>query len=387
MKKVFYVCLSLFGIQLAIHFTIPTMKQKDMNQTLIKMPYSVHDSIKTFYNSLEFISDLHCDALLWDWDLNESHDYGHVDIPRMQKANVALEAFTIVTKTPRNMNFDHNSGDTDNITLLAFAQMWPVSTWFNLTNRATYQASKLFSFAEENPSFSVITSSDQLTDFIQKRKIDSSLSAGFLGIEGAHPLENDLANIDVMYKSGIRMVGLTHFFDNEIGGSAHGISKEGLTEFGVNAIREFESKKMILDISHASPKLISDVLNIATRPVIVSHTGVKGTNNSPRNLSDEHLLRIKENGGLVGIAFFKPAIAETKVVDIVKAMRYTINLIGIEHVALGSDFDGAVTVPFDITGLPLLVEEMFKQQFKRNEIRAIMGKNVRMFLLKNLPKQ
>ena len=273
MKKVLYVCLVLFGIQLAIHYTIPTMKQKSMNTTLLKKPYTVHDSIQTFYNSLEFISDLHCDALLWDWDLNISHDYGHVDIPRIQKANVALEVFTIVTKTPKNMNYDNNSSDTDNITLLAFAQMWPISTWFNLTQRATYQASKLFGFSEKNSDFSVIVSSDQLAIFIEKRKINSSLAAGFLGIEGAHPLENDLSNIDVLYKSGIRMVGLTHFFDNEIGGSAHGISKQGLTEFGVNAIREFEVKKMILDISHASPKLISDVLNIATRPVIVSISG------------------------------------------------------------------------------------------------------------------
>jgi len=386
MKYIAYTVATLTILYLGVHFTIPKMKQKEMNQTTLQKPYVVHDSVQTFYNSLEFISDLHCDALLWDWDLNEEHSYGHLDLPRMASANMAMQAFTIVSKTPRNMNFDHNTGDTDNITLLAFAQAWPLSTWFSLKQRALYQSEKLIQFAQENPNFQVITSKKSFKTFLDKRKTNRSLTGGFIGLEGAHPLENKLESIQEMYDAGVRMVGLTHFFDNEMGGSAHGVSKAGLTEFGKRAIREFEARGMLIDLAHASPQLITDVLNLATRPIIVSHTGVKGTSNSPRNLSDAHLKQIAKNGGIVGISFFKPAISKTDVASIVDAILYTKRLIGIQHIAIGSDFDGAVTTPFDVTGLPLLVQEMLNAGLSKDEIRFIMGENVKRILLEYLPE-
>jgi len=104
-----------------------------------------------------------------------------------------------------------------------------------------------------------------------------------------------------------------------------------------------------------------------------------------RNLSDQHLQLIAQKGGIVGIAFFPGAIGERGIVGIVEAMKYTKELIGVNYIALGSDFDGSVTTPFDVTGYPYLVEEMLRQGFTKAEIRGIMGENLKQFLLKNLP--
>ncbi|NNM13096.1 MAG: peptidase M19, partial [Gammaproteobacteria bacterium] len=140
---------------------------------------------------------------------------------------------------------------------------------------------------------------------------------------------------------------------------------------------------MIHDLAHISPSMIDDVLDLTNQPVLVSHTGVKGVLDSPRNLSDTHIQRIASNGGLIGIAFFPEAAGPQGTPDIVASIKYVRDLVGIEHVALGSDYDGTVTTPFDVTGLPLLVDEMLEQGFKEAEIRAVMGENMKRFLLEN----
>jgi len=177
-----------------------------------------------------------------------------------------------------------------------------------------------------------------------------------------------------------------HFFDNKLGGSAHGVSHGGLTEFGKKVIRKMQEKNMIVDVAHSSEKLIDDILAISKKPIISSHTGVKGTCNNVRNLSDKHLIGIAKTGGIVGIAFFDKAVCKADAQHIAQAIQYTVNLIGIDHVALGSDFDGAITAPFDVTGLPLITEALLKLDFSPQEISKVMGGNVKRFMLANLPK-
>jgi len=373
-------------LYIVITETVPTYVDKKFNTVAASPPYNVGQEAKDLYSSLTFISDLHCDALLWKRNLVKRHDYGHVDFPRMQEANMALQAFTIVSKTPKNMNFDHNSGDTDNITTLFIAEGRPMKSWFSLKERAIIQCDQLYSYAESSDNeFRVITSSKELSRFIDDRRVNSSLIAGFIGIEGMQVLEGDLNNVEAVYKAGVRMMAPVHFFDNKLGGSAHGIKKGGLTDFGRSVIKEMERKHMIVDLAHASPKLIDDVLAIATRPIIVSHTGVKGTCDNIRNLSDTHLERIASNGGLIGIAAFEQADCGTTAAATARAIKYTADLIGVDHVALGSDFDGAIQTHYDVTGYPLLVEELLKLGVSHEEIRLIMGDNVKDFLLRNLP--
>ena len=371
---------------LATVLIVPGKVDKDFNTSSLLPPYQISARAQNVYDNLPFVADLHCDALLWKRNLLKKHDFGHVDIPRMIEAKMSLQAFTIVSKTPKNMNFDNNTGDTDNITTLFIAEGRPLKTWFSLKNRALDQCVRLYNFANEsNGDFRVITSAADLRSYIDDRAKNNKITAGFLGVEGMQVLEGEIDNVDAMYDAGIRMMAPVHFFDNKLGGSAHGVSKGGLTEFGRAVIKKMEEKQMIVDLSHSSPKLIDDILAMSTRPIIVSHTGVKGTCDNVRNLSDEHLLKIAQNGGLIGIAFFEPAVCGTDAKATALAIKYTVDLIGIDHVALGSDFDGAFTMHFDVTGLPLIVEALLALDFNEEEIGRIMGDNTKNFLLNNLP--
>ena len=365
----------------------PTMADKAFNTVTLAAPYEIPENVKEKYNDLPFVSDLHCDVLLWKRDISKKNDFGQVDIPRMIAANVALQAFTIVSKTPHNLNFDKNDDTTDDVTKIMIAQGRSPATWFSLKNRAIDQSERLQEFADESDgTFRVIRSSEDLKNYITDREHNKQITAGYLGIEGAQVLEGKVENVQAMYDVGVRMIGLTHFFDNKLGGSAHGVHKGGLTEFGRAAVKKMEELNIMVDLSHASPKLVDDLLDMATRPLIVSHTGVKGTCDNIRNLSDNHLKRIAAGRGLVGIAMFKKAVCGTDATATAKAIKYTADLIGVKHVALGSDFDGAVNAHFDITGLPLIAEELTKLGLSESDISLIMGGNVKRFLLENLPK-
>jgi len=171
------------------------------------------------------------------------------------------------------------------------------------------------------------------------------------------------------------MVGISHFFDNEAGGSAHGTLKGGLTEFGKEIVRRAESRRMMIDLAHASPRVIEDVLALSTRPIVVSHTGIKGTCNNTRNLSDDQLKAIAATGGIIGIGYWDSAVCGTDALAVAKAIKHAVSVAGIEHVGLGSDFDGAVDTPFDTTGLVLVTDALLAEGFTDAEVRKIMGEN------------
>ena len=124
---------------------------------------------------------------------------------------------------------------------------------------------------------------------------------------------------------------------------------------------------------------------MAKRPVVVSHGGVAATCPGPRNLTDDQLRAIAANGGLVGIGYWDGAVCEMTVPSIVRAMRHAATIMGVAHVALGSDFDGATTVPWDTGALGLLTEGLLQAGFTPDDVRRIMGGNVLAFLTQQLP--
>lgn len=386
MKKFIILMIGLFILYWLGTMTVPTMIEKSSNPVKETAPYNVSQQALELYQSLDFVADLHCDALLWGRNLTERADYGHVDFPRMQEANVAMQVFTIVSKSPRGQNMDFNTADTqDNITLLNIVQGRPISNWFSLINRTLYQSAKLQEFADNyGKEFILIKSKADLERLIEARKTDKNVIGGLLGIEGAHALEGNMQNLERVYEAGVRLIGPVHFFDNELGGSAHGESGEGLTEFGKSVIKRMNELNMIIDLAHVSPKMFDDILEVSEKPVMVSHTGIRAVLNSPRNLSDDQIRKIAEKGGIIGIAFFDMAVGPDEIKGIVASMKRVKNLVGVEHVALGSDYDGSVAVPFDITGLPIIVEALIQEGFSDEDIRAIMGENVKRFLIENL---
>ena len=142
---------------------------------------------------------------------------------------------------------------------------------------------------------------------------------------------------------------------------------------------------MIVDLAHSSPRTIDDVLALATRPVIVSHSGVKGTCNNTRNLSDEQFRGVARTGGVIGIGYWDTAVCGTDAHAIARAIRYAVGVVGADHVALGSDFDGATTTPFDTSGLVLITDALLQEGLSEDDIAKIMGGNVFRLLAESLP--
>lgn len=143
---------------------------------------------------------------------------------------------------------------------------------------------------------------------------------------------------------------------------------------------------MIVDLAHASAQTIEDVLAVSTKPVLVSHTGVKATCDNNRNISDEQVIKIAKTGGIIGIGYWPTATCGANAQAIARAIKHVAHLVGAEHVALGSDFDGAVTAPFDTTGLVQITDELLKEGFTEDETSLIMGGNVLRLLSDNLPQ-
>ena len=384
MKRMRKAGLLIVVLLVAIWAAAPSVAEKGMNR-ITNRSIAVSERARGLHQKL-FVADLHADTTLWNRSLLSRGARGHVDVPRLIEGGVALQAFTIVTKTPRRMNIESNAADTDNITLLAVAQLWPPRTWLDLTERALYQASRVnVAAARSGGRLSVVRTGADLAAFETKRASDKTAVAALIGVEGAHALAGDLSNLDRLYDSGVRMMAPTHFFDTEIGGSAHGVSRSGLTPLGREWVARMEAKKMVIDLAHASPATLDDVLKVATRPVVVSHTGVRGTCDNRRNLSDPQLAAISANGGLVGIGVWETAVCGGDAHAIARAVAHAINVAGFEHVALGSDFDGAVTAPFDVTGLPQITQALLDLGLDQTAIEGVMGGNVRRLLKRLLP--
>ena len=381
------ITLLVVCIVAAFLVEIPRLVDEQQNKLVKKPPYTASKLALNLHQELTIV-DLHADSLLWGRDLLERSTDGQVDIPRLADGNVALQVFSLPTRTPRGLNIESNDDKSDSIFWLAIVDRWPPATWNSLTERALYQARRLHQFARGSQGgFMVIESSADLSSYLERRRTNGKLTAGLLSIEGAHALDGKLENLDVLYGAGYRMMSPSHFFDNDIGGSAAGVHKTGLTEKGREWVRQMEARHMIVDLAHASAKTIEDVLAIASRPPVVSHTGVKGTCDNSRNLSDDQVRAVAAKGGLIGIGYWDTATCGTDARAIVKAMRYVSDRVGVEHVALGSDFDGAVTAPFDTTGLVEITDSMMEAGYSEPEIRMIMGENVVRFLKTNLPEK
>jgi microsomal dipeptidase-like Zn-dependent dipeptidase len=354
---------------------LPGYVEGSMNQVDGKALIAVSDEAKALHKALNIV-DLHSDTLMWDRNLNDRASRGHVDLPRLQDGNVALQLFSSVTKTPKNQNYDGNGADSDNITLLTFAQLQPLKTWHSLVERSLYHAAKRSdAVAGSNGGLAAVDSADDLDKLLAARQTTLRPVGAMLTIEGLQNLEGKASNLDRLYDAGFRMAGLTHFFDNELAGSMHGLKKGGLTPFGRDIARRMEAKGMIIDIAHLSHTGVAEVLDMATRPVVSSHGGVQATCKVNRNLTDDEVRGVAETGGVIGIGYWDGAICSTHPRAAAKAMKHVRDLVGIQHVALGSDYDGATTVRFDTSQLVQVTQALLDEGFTAQEIRAVMGEN------------
>lgn len=246
-----------------------------------------------------------------------------------------------------------------------------------------------------------------------------------MGIEGGYVIEDSLYALRTMYRLGVRYMTLTHNVATNWADAHRDERHGGLTEFGKDVVREMNRLGMFIDISHVSVKTMNDALDVSTAPVIASHSSARALNDHTRNVPDDVLKRVAKNGGVIMVNFYpsfldartnkeeneraarlKPQLdalhekykddpkaaadAERKLLSanpiyvtpyttIVDHIDHIKKVAGIDHVGLGSDFDGVPFLPAGMNGaedLPLLTYEMLKRGYSETDIKKVLGENL-----------
>ena len=386
MRRVLIIIVAVIALAAAAFFILaPGIAERDMNRVVATKLPPLSPRAGALHATLQ-VADMHADTLLWKRDLLDAADRGQVDLPRLMAGNVALQVFSSVTKTPKHQNYDANGADSDNITLLAFAQLQPPRTWTSLLERSLWHAEKLRrAEAGSDGHLRILRSGGDVRRLMVERVGGARTTGALLSIEGLQNLEGKAANLDRLYDAGFRMAGLVHFFDNELAGSMHGLKKGGLTPFGRQIVRAMEARGMIVDIAHSSHQTVAEVLAMAQRPVVSSHGGVQATCKVNRNLTDDEIRGLARTGGIVGIGYWDAAVCDISPAGIAAAIAHVRDLVGIQYVGLGSDFDGAVTTGFDAGQLAEITQALIDRGFSDAEIQAVMGGNVIRLLEQSLP--
>lgn len=360
---------------IAFFLFAPAIVEKSMNK-VDPVALKITPRARALHATLQ-IADMHADTLLWKRSLIDRSTRGQVDLPRLLAGKYALQVFSSVTKTPKGQNYEANSADTDNITTLAIADLQPPRTWGSLLERSLWHATKLErAAAASNGQLRLIGTPTDLDRLLADRAQGRKVVGAVLSIEGLQDLEGKLANLDRLHNAGFRMAGLAHFFDNDVAGSMHGEAKGGLTPLGVQVVRRMETLGMIVDVAHSSHATIAQVIAMARRPIVASHGGVQATCKVNRNLTDDEIRGIARTGGVIGIGYWDAAICTTKPEGAAAAIAHVRDLVGIDHVGLGSDFDGAVTTGFDSSQLAAVTQALIDRGFSDADIAKVMGGNV-----------
>ena len=347
------------------------------------------------------VIDLHCDTpmLITDegYDLGQRHDYGEVDIPRMREGGISGVFFSIYTTVSQS----------------------PASA----KQRSLEIIEAVVGEVRRHPNDLLLsTRSDDIPRAKQEGKI-----AIFMGVEGGHTINSDLAVLRAYFRKGVRYMTLTHSADTPwAGSSGEGDRSKGLTDFGREVVLEMNRLGMMVDISHVSDQTFFDTVKTATVPLIASHSSCRALSNHPRNMTDEMLMALAKNGGVIHINFYnefldarhrvyapkfedlskratevrkkhkgdpKQRSIELRKIDLERVGRtgrvpfdrlldhfeHAAKVAGADHVGLGSDFDGvSAQTPEgmeDISKVPRLIDGLRGRGFSDDDISKILGGN------------
>lgn len=287
--------------------------------------------------------------------LSERSDSGHLDLLRMREGGIdaAFFACYVPTMFQRHGATSHALARLDQLHLLAD----------RVENRFTIARS----------------AAD-----IRQAKRDGRIAA-IAGLEGAEALDADIGVLRQFYRLGVRNLGLAWNHRNAAcDGVAEARSGGGLTQFGVDVVRECNRLGILIDISHLAPAGVRDVLAISEHPIVATHSNAAALCEHPRNLTDAQLDAVAENGGVVGVTFVNEflRISEERksplsVVDVVEHIEYLLQRIGPDRVAIGSDYDGCTTPDdlADASRYPLLTETLLSRGHSGATIRGVLGEN------------
>ncbi|MEL6183877.1 MAG: membrane dipeptidase [Myxococcota bacterium] len=326
------------------------------------------------------VVDLHADSLLWRRDLAVRSGKGLVDIPRHSAHGIAVQVYMAVVEAPSDVTGEAIPEEGDKVRMVAFLDGWPMRTWFSPRKRAFYLADKLKKVERDRPeTFKLLLSHEELEDFLSRRESDRKLTAGLLGLEGAHATGWRVDGLDRLHEAGFRSLSLAHYSDTPFAGSSSGEKKSGLTPLGRAAVRRMNELGMLVDVAHTSEDALTEIIATSERPVYASHVGIRATCNHARNLSDKALGEIAEQGGVIGVGFFREAICGSKLSGVVDAILHVRDQVGAEFVALGSGFDVA-PLPLGPQDLDVLVDRLLQEGLTNEEVAGVMGENFLRYL-------
>lgn len=285
-------------------------------------------------------------------------DVGHLDIPRLREGGVDCQVFAISSVRDRTPPF---------------------------ALRTAMEMLDIFYFeCEKNKdTIAPATSHSDIMRAVGDRKV-----AALLSIEGADVLQGSLGVLRIFYRLGVRMVGLVHSLRNLLAdGVADSRTGGGLSELGVQVVEELDRLGVLIDVSHLSNGGFWDLMDVAKGPVVASHSNCRAVCGHPRNLTDDQIEALADRGGVMGVNFVSGFIVPREklrtgyramVGDLVDHIDHIVELVGPDHVGLGSDFDDTRTTPVgleDVSRMPRITEELVRRGYSEEDIRKILGEN------------
>ncbi len=283
----------------------------------------------------------------------ERSSKGHVDLPRLLESGVDLQIFAVYIQPEYKIE------------------------------RALHRALQVFDrfykeLHDHEDKMMLFTKVSDVREAEKQGKI-----AAMLSIEGGEAVEADLGILRMLYKLGLRAMTLTWNERNQIAdGAGEGRTKGGLTNFGVELVKEMNNLGMVVDVSHLNDAGFFDVIETTTKPIIASHSNCRAVCNHRRNLTDDMIKILADNGGVMGMNFAPSFVDENKenatLERVLDHVDHIVKVASVDNVGLGSDFDGIETTPKgleDVTRMPYLTEGLLKRGYKEDDIRKVLGEN------------
>jgi membrane dipeptidase len=278
-------------------------------------------------------------------------EIGHVDIPRLREGGVDCQVFAVSSER----------GRTPSYALRTALDM--IDTFYR-----ECEANK--------DAIEPVTSYSEIIEAEQNGRI-----AALLSIEGANVIEGELSILRTFYRLGVRMVGLVHSIRNILAdGVADARTGGGLSELGVQVVEELDRLGVIIDVSHLNDAGFWDLMDMVKGPVIASHSNSRAICEHPRNLTDEMIKALAERGGVMGMNFAPSFVHKEHATleGIIDHIDHIVDIVGPDHIGLGSDFDGIGSTPVgleDVTKMPDITTELTRRSYSVEDIRKILGEN------------
>ena len=291
---------------------------------------------------------------MWDYrgdiGMGQRSSLGHLDVPRMMNGGVTCQVFAVSSERSRT-------------------PAYPLRT-------AMLMIDRFYKECESIPELVPVKSYQEIIDAKQNGK-----AAGLLSIEGADVIEGRIELLGVFHRLGVRMVGLVHSLRNQLAdGVADRRTGGRLSELGVQAVEELDRLGIIIDVSHLNDEGFWDILEHTKNPVIASHSNSRAVCNHPRNMTDEMITALAKNNGVMGMNFAPAFVHPTEATleGVVDHIDHIVDLVGPDHVGLGSDYDGIPSTPRgleDVTKMPDITRELIKRGYLEEDIKKILGGN------------